>query len=885
MQTWAKRGLNAALLTGGLFMLGTGIASATENVSPDVQPTGIDALLRATPRVDTPSDALVSAPVQIENNSVQSPLGSIDPFSASGNIEIGSGLPSKANQLTQALAGTTTVATVGAPVQVVNNGVGVLQNVSATGESTLDYSNPTPVTTDGAGQTLQGNVVRVNDLLPMQLANNAVAVGADASASGTATETAVGGGDITTSGQDGKLSGNILDQRYAIPLGVGGNALAVGGKSTAASSTTQTATNDATDSTNGEDGFLAGNVANNPAALPFVANSNAGSLVGKAFAINADNASVDGACGSITAPNESATTATAIGDTYAAAPNSVASGNVFVPQTAIATGVYAAATTVFGKAEAAHVGDATAQAYGDTYADGTGGTISGNTVAAPVAAVPDVVALAGSFVGNAVTAASETRVADAGGYNGSLGDDSILSGNVVQSPFAAPVEAIGNVVTGAGDSSSNATSTTTVGAGEHPNSNDDNGKISSNVAQFANAVPVLINGFVVPIGGDAEACAQIESTTKAGLPAETNGKDSTLSGNILAESASFPVLIQEMVQGGFGDGLSHVDSMVDSQAGGSATTTGESSAGSGNIAALPIAGGFQNAAINTAVVGTAAGNLLQDTTSIAGGPNTTNGDHGQISGLIADVPLVPRVGSLGHAFTVLGESSATSDAVTTVASGGDDTTSGVNGALAGDIAQVPGGAVVSWFACVMTALGNTSDSTSSDVMPTQLGGDMTTDGTNGTLSGDIFNPGVKGLTGLASDAITIIDGDATGNGVNGFDGAPGGTATTAGDGLLNGMAMFDPIIINAPLKELVIPLGGNASATNVDNPGEWAEGTAMPLDLSAATGLMGATELPTLPRYQREDVPAGGLLSMLPALASLQLGKTSSLPLLNGFHL
>ena len=31
MQTWAKRGVQTALVTGGLLMLGTSIASAAEN--------------------------------------------------------------------------------------------------------------------------------------------------------------------------------------------------------------------------------------------------------------------------------------------------------------------------------------------------------------------------------------------------------------------------------------------------------------------------------------------------------------------------------------------------------------------------------------------------------------------------------------------------------------------------------------------------------------------------------------------------------------------------------------------------------------------------------------------------------------------------------------
>lgn len=42
MQTWAQRGLRTALVTGGLLMLGTSIASANENVNPDRPASPLD---------------------------------------------------------------------------------------------------------------------------------------------------------------------------------------------------------------------------------------------------------------------------------------------------------------------------------------------------------------------------------------------------------------------------------------------------------------------------------------------------------------------------------------------------------------------------------------------------------------------------------------------------------------------------------------------------------------------------------------------------------------------------------------------------------------------------------------------------------------------------
>ncbi len=47
MENWTKRTLQATLISGGLLMLGTGIASASENVNPDVPASPLDQLLPA----------------------------------------------------------------------------------------------------------------------------------------------------------------------------------------------------------------------------------------------------------------------------------------------------------------------------------------------------------------------------------------------------------------------------------------------------------------------------------------------------------------------------------------------------------------------------------------------------------------------------------------------------------------------------------------------------------------------------------------------------------------------------------------------------------------------------------------------------------------------
>src|SRR2546422_9753079 len=74
MQTWAKRGIQTALVTGGLLMLGTGIASADEDVNPD--------------KPASPLDGSLSIPVNIQNNSIGSPLGQLDVPNVSREVKV-----------------------------------------------------------------------------------------------------------------------------------------------------------------------------------------------------------------------------------------------------------------------------------------------------------------------------------------------------------------------------------------------------------------------------------------------------------------------------------------------------------------------------------------------------------------------------------------------------------------------------------------------------------------------------------------------------------------------------------------------------------------------------------------------------------------------------
>ncbi|WP_156755362.1 hypothetical protein [Actinokineospora pegani] len=88
MHTWAMRGLQTALVTGGLLMLGTGIASADEDVNPD--------------RLANALDAVPNIPAHLDGSATGTPFGqrdlplidhtlSIPPEAVLGHLPLGDG--------------------------------------------------------------------------------------------------------------------------------------------------------------------------------------------------------------------------------------------------------------------------------------------------------------------------------------------------------------------------------------------------------------------------------------------------------------------------------------------------------------------------------------------------------------------------------------------------------------------------------------------------------------------------------------------------------------------------------------------------------------------------------------------------------------------------
>jgi len=186
------------------------------------------------------------------------------------------------------LSGSQVVADVVAPITAGGNAVAVLGDASSEGSTTESSTaaGSDGATTSGDDGVLSGSQVVADVLAPITVGGNAVAVLGDASSEGATTEsgTAAGSDGATTSGEDGLLSGSIIDLDAVAPVTIGGNAIGVVGDAVSEGSTTTSETGGAADapSSSGDDGLLSGSIIDLDVLAPVTIGGNAVGVVGDA---------------------------------------------------------------------------------------------------------------------------------------------------------------------------------------------------------------------------------------------------------------------------------------------------------------------------------------------------------------------------------------------------------------------------------------------------------------------------------------------------------------------------------------------------------------------------------------------------------------------------
>jgi hypothetical protein len=453
MQTWAKRGIQSALVTGGLLMLGTGIASAQENINPDAAPSTID--------------GGITVPIDVEHNSFSTPEDQreVPEF----HREIDTNPPASTNPLVR------------------NAG------------SRVDTSNATC-----------GDVVQPNAVMPVNVCGNGVAAGKDAAVDTTCSQSVTQPDAVVTDGSNGSLAGNVEQPQLAGPVSVDDNAIAGAANSSATSSTANFAKAGGFTSTTGEGSTLSGNLADAPVALPVSGGGNAVSAV--------------------------------------------------------------------GNTAAHHTNDVTAKAGDGTYTNGDNSVLGANTVSASPASAVDVCGDAVAGAGNATALCGDDVTSVTDGYNGTTGNDSVVSANIAQAPAVAPAEASGLAAGVAGSPTSITDEHKVISSGGTQNSDDDNGTVSSNVVTAPTAIGAQVFADTDTAAANGDSNTFGVTKVVAGGDSTTSAQEASVSGNLAAVPANgiASVFGEPVTAAGIANTTS--DSTLVSKDGGNTETAGNGSA-------------------------------------------------------------------------------------------------------------------------------------------------------------------------------------------------------------------------------------------------------------------------------------------------------------------
>jgi hypothetical protein len=770
-----RRGLRTALVTGGLLMLGTGIASATENVNPDLPAS--------------PIDGGVLIPVHIADNAVGTPVGRIDVPNVDRTVSTDD-LHGMTPMVEPVEHGNQGRAGIVAPIDISGNAIAAGGDTTVVGDSHQHAGWTDPVDAGQPPNSLAGNVVAVNHALPVQVTGNALGLVGNAASTDSAVQSATTGGDITTSGTGSSLAGNIITEQGATPVQVDGNAIAGAGQASTQATTNSTATSAGSLFTDGGNGTGAGNVGAVPLAVPVEVTDHAISGIGNAtsggqntvtatsgdadrsttrgntyLSTNGDPATLSGnavtpavanavalTCNAVGAAGSSSSacattdTTTAGGTTNTSGAGSTGSGNLVQAPIAEPTHAFGNGAAVLGNATAGSSIVDNAATLGNSYTTGDHSVLSSTNATAPVAGANDVFANGASGIGNASgTAVSDVRSV-AGGYNGTTGGSSAGSGNIAQLPVAAPLEAYGV----AGSAGGNAAGTVPaesklIRAGGAPNTNDDNGTLSSNVVSAPTAVPAQIFGDAAGVAANTSSLANNGTSVVAGGNPSATGNSGTASGNVVALPTADPAQIFNDGASVVGNGTATGQNATTVGSGGDARTSGQGGTLAGDIVAVSDAGPIQAFGVAAASPGNEEADSLNNTHTTAGGSAVTSGMRGSLAGDVIGAQVSQVEQAFGTGIAGAGNSTANAVSDTATRSGGDTSSSGAWGSLSGDLVTVPATDLTKASADGVSALGN-EKSFADDTTGAISGGTTHTTGT-GTLDGvDLGAPAGAAVT-------------------------------------------------------------------------------------------------------------------------------------------
>ena len=937
MQTWARRGIQTALVTGGLLMLGTGIASAHENVSPD--------------RPASPIDGGVSVPVHVGNNALGTPFGQKDlpgidrtvdthevtgavtgalPQSAglptngvtsatgklpialskaapagltkavpsvpnlpisgtisnvTGKLPVASSLPAvPGTSSMQALGGDPLLGNRGRvdvvlPIDISGNAIAAGGPAAVHNDSDQNASDPDPVITGFDPGALTNNVVAVNYALPVQIANNAIGAAGNARSVGSANQSATTGGDIATDGSHRTLSGNIAAGQLATPVQLAGNAVSGAGQATSSSTNTTAGHSNGSLLTDGSVGSGSGNVAGVPVALPVEVVGNAISAGGLAGANSTNTANTTAGCADLVnaprgAGNQFSTGLPAY--TQTSGFNGVLAGNGAVPAVANPVEVAGNAASLAANTGTSGMTTNTDSAGGYTTTNGQAAVASGNLAGVPVSDPVHVFGDGAALGGNADGIQANSENATAGGISYANGIDGVLVGNDASAPVAGSTDVFGSSGALGGNAAGTGANDVMTTTGGYTGTSGSGATGGGNIVQVPVGLPAEVFGAAASMGGNVSGTVPSESKTiTAGGNSNTNDDDGNLSSNVVQAPTSLAAQVFGDAAGLASNEQSSADSITTVNSGGDATGTGRQGTGSGNIVSVPTALPAQvtHNAANLVGLGSAIGS--NTTTLGAGGDDNADGAGGSIAGNVVSVPNSGPVQVFGNAVAGAANDAALGSNQTTTWAGGDTTTDGTAGSISGNAvgAQVIHDAQV--FGNAVAAGGNALGHATNET-DSVAGGTTTSHGDWGSVSGDLVNVPATAIAQVFSNGVAgAANTDSLG--ANERSSVSGGPNSTTGHGSLSGLNGAIPAGVVAQVYQVPVQVLGRALVAGGNDSqvvsGERAPAVDVPLSLQNA---------PTVPQF---GLPTGtdALLPItkMPNLATLPLSfphLTGSLP-------
>ena len=349
-----------------------------------------------------------------------------------------------------------------------------------------------------------------------------------------------------TSGDDGVLSGTLVDSVVSIPVTVGGNAVSVLGDSGSDSAATNTAPaaasapSTAASSTSGDDGIASGSQVTGAVSVPVT-------IGGNAVAVLGDSSSTDASTPVASGPV--ASQGTTSGD------DSIAGGSQVSPVVTVPVAIGGNSISVLGDSSS---DGSTGSTFPAGSAAGTGSTTSGDdgiasgsqvlpAVTAPVTAGGNAISVIGDSSSSGSTTGSTTDAATPAGSSSTSGDDGIAGGTQVAPVVTAPISAGGNAVSVIGDSSS---AGSTTGASNAPSgstgstTSGDDGVAGGTQVAPAITAPVGVGGNAVSVIGDSSSSGYTTggSTAPSGSTGSTtSGDDGVAGGTQVAPVISVPL--------------------------------------------------------------------------------------------------------------------------------------------------------------------------------------------------------------------------------------------------------------------------------------------------------------------------------------------------------